>query len=67
MTCIELPTLTPNSLQFVGTTILPDLEPDNEKNRELRKRAKSLEVPRSYVEAGDGIPSTCVLYERNTT
>ena len=39
---IELPALTPNSLQFVGTTVLPELEPHNEENRDLRKRAKYL-------------------------
>ena len=34
---IELPTLMPNSLQFVGTTVLPELESHNEENRDLRK------------------------------
>ena len=46
---IELPTLTPNSLQFVGTTVLPELEPHNEKNRDLRKRARYLKKCKDHM------------------
>ena len=38
---IELPLITPNSVQFVGTTTLPEKEPHHE-FRDLRKRAKYL-------------------------
>ena len=47
---IELPTLTPNSLQFVGTTV-PELEPHNEEESRPQKTSEiSQEVQRSYVE-----------------
>ena len=46
---IELPTLTPNSLQFVGTTVLPELEPHNEENRDLRKRARYLKKCKDHM------------------
>ena len=46
---IELPTLTPKSLQFVGTTVLPELEPHNEENRDLRKRAKYLKKCKDHM------------------
>lgn len=39
---IEMPVLTPNSIQFVGSTQLPELEPHREDDRDLRKRAKYL-------------------------
>ena len=39
---IEMPVLTPNSIQFVGLTQLPELEPHREGDRDLRKRAKYL-------------------------
>ena len=38
----EMPTLTINSLQFVGATLLPELEVYREENLHLRKRAKYL-------------------------
>ena len=37
---IEVPVLTPNSIQFVGSTHLPELEPHREDDRDLRERAK---------------------------
>ena len=36
---VQLPLITPNSMQFIGTTILPEKEPHREL-RDLRKRAK---------------------------
>ena len=39
---IQLPTLTPNAMLFVGSTFLPDLEAHHLENRDLRKRAKYL-------------------------
>lgn len=33
---IEMPVLTPNSIQFVGSTHLPELEPHREDDRDLR-------------------------------
>ena len=38
---IQLPLLTPNSMQFIGTIVLPEKEPHREL-RDLRKRAKYL-------------------------
>ena len=46
---IELPTLTPNSLQFVGTTVLPELEPHHEENRDLRKRVRYLKTCKDHM------------------
>ena len=42
-------TLTPNSLQFVGTTVLPELEPHHEENRDLRKRARYLKTCKDHM------------------
>ena len=39
---IQLPTLTPNAMLFVGSTFLPDLEAHHLEDRDLRKRAKYL-------------------------
>ena len=38
---VQLPLLTPNNMQFIGTTVLPEKEPHREL-RDLRKRAKYL-------------------------
>ena len=46
---IELPTLTLNSLQFVGTTVLPELEPHNEEDRDLGKRVRYLKKGKDYM------------------
>ena len=37
---IQMPTLTPNSLQFVGTTQLPELEPCHETDLDLHKHLR---------------------------
>ena len=37
-----MPVLTPNSIQFVGSSHLPELEPHREDDRDLHKRAKYL-------------------------
>lgn len=39
---VQLPILTPNSLLFGQTNVLPELEPHHIEDRELRKRAKYL-------------------------
>ena len=38
---VQLPLITPNTMQFIGTTVLPEKEPHREL-RDLRKRAKYL-------------------------
>ena len=38
---VQLPLITPNRMQFIGTTVLPEREP-HRKLRDLRKRAKYL-------------------------
>lgn len=38
---VQLPLITPNRMQFIGTTVLPEREPHREP-RDLRKRAKYL-------------------------
>lgn len=37
---VQLPTLTPNSMMFVGTTFAPELETHHIEEKDLRKRAK---------------------------
>lgn len=39
---IQLPTITPNSMQFVGLTTIPEEEPNYLADRDLRNRAKYL-------------------------
>ena len=39
---IQMPTLTPNSLLFISSSILPELDPSHEEEKDLRKRAKYL-------------------------
>ena len=39
---VAMPTLTPNSMLFVGTTFAPELEPCHVEEVDLRKRAKYL-------------------------
>ena len=46
---IQMPTLTPNSLQFVGTTQFPELEHYHETYPDLRKRAKYLKKCKEHV------------------
>ena len=46
---IELLTLMPNSLQFVGTAVLPELEPHHEENRNLRKRERYLKTCKVHM------------------
>ena len=39
---VQLPTLTPNSLLFVNSNNMPELQPYHQEDRDLRKRAKFL-------------------------
>ena len=39
---IQMPTLTPSSMLFVGSNAIPELEAHNEEEKDLRKRAKFL-------------------------
>ena len=39
---VQLPTLTPNSLLFINSNNLPELQPYHQEERDLRKRAKFL-------------------------
>lgn len=40
---VQLPTLTPNTLLFLNSNILPELTPYHLRDRDLRKRAKFLQ------------------------
>jgi hypothetical protein len=46
---IQMPTLTPNSLQFVGSTHLPEPEHYHEADPDLRKRAKYLKKCKDHM------------------
>ena len=46
---VQMPTLTPNSLQFAGSTHLPELEPYHEVDPVLRKRAKYLKKCKDHM------------------
>ena len=46
---VQMPTLTPNSLQFVGSTHLPELEQYHEVDPVLRKRAKYLKKCKDHT------------------
>ena len=46
---IQMPTLTPNALQFVGTTHLPEPEHYHESDPDLRKRAKYLKKCKDHM------------------
>ncbi|KAK3739567.1 hypothetical protein QZH41_006377 [Actinostola sp. cb2023] len=46
---VQLPTLTPNSLLFVNSNILPELEPYHIEERGQRKRAKFLQVTKDAM------------------
>ena len=39
---VQLPTLTPNSMLFIGSTFAPELEEPHIEEKDLRKRAKYL-------------------------
>jgi hypothetical protein len=57
-------TLTPNSLQFVGTTVLPELEPHHEENRDLRKRARYLKTCKDHMWKRWSTEYLCALREK---
>ena len=46
---IQMPTLTPNSLQFVGSTHLPEPEHYHEADPDLRKHAKYLKKCKDHM------------------
>ena len=46
---MQLPTLTPNSLLFLNSNILPELEPYHLEERDLRKRAKFLKETKNVM------------------
>ena len=46
---VQLPTLTPNSLLFVNSNILPELEPYHIEERDQRKRAKFLQATKDAM------------------
>ena len=62
---IELPTLTLNSLQFVGTTVLPELEPHNEEDRDLGKRVRYLKKCKDYMWKRWSTEYLCALREKH--
>ena len=45
---VQLPLITPNTMQFIGTTMLPEKEPHCEL-RDLRKRAKYLKRCKDHI------------------
>ena len=55
---IQMPTLTPNSMLFVGCNAIPELEAHHEEEADLRKRAKFLSrcKGRSVAQMVNGIP-----------
>ena len=56
---VQLPTLTPNTLLFLNANLLPELQPHQLDDKDLRKRAKFLLRSKDAL---CGQPNTCDHY-----